>query len=675
MKQMLRKMCAERPKDWDRYLPALLFAIREVPQESLGFSPFELLYGRVIKGPMNILRELWSGEVIDEEIKTTYQYVLDLRDKLESTCKLARENLVRAKTNQKYYYNQKAKDRQFAVGDKVLLLMPTSNNKLLVQWKGPYIVTEVVNKQDYRIKMGDVEKVFNVNMMKQYVERQNVGCVCTSSKNPLEEDDSEGSEDGDKIVFVTSRQSENYSNVHIDDNLNDQQKFQVGHLLKQYNDVLTDVPGRTDVIQHDIKLTSTEPIRTRNYPIPFKSQKVLDLEVDKLLEMGVIEPSDSPYASPIVMVNKPDGSVRVCIDYRKINKVTVFDAEPMPDMEAIFTEMAGHKFYSKLDLTKGYYQVPLTENAKPMTAFETYRGLMQFTVSPFGLVNSGATFCRMMRKVLRGLSNTTSFVDDIWLYTDDWSKHLEAIDHLFQRLRDANLTAKPSKCGFGAQEIQCLGHRISSEGLQPDKSKVDAIGSAERPTTKKQVRSFLGLASFYRKFIANHASIAVPLTDLTKKNARNKDIEWGDAQEKAFQTLKTRITKYPILRLPNFQRKFVVQTDASEYGIGAVLCQEYDDGKFPVAFASRKLNKAERNYSVIEKECLGIVWAIEKFHRYLYGTNFDLETDHQPLAYLQSAKTLNARIMRWSLRLQPYRFRIVSIRGRDNQTADYLSRA
>ena len=676
LKQMLKKMCAERPKDWDRYLPALLFAIREVPQESLGFSPFELMYGRSIRGPMSILRELWTGEVTDEDVKTTYQYVVDLGDRLESTCKLARESLKSAKSKQKHYYDQKTRERKFKVGDKVLLLLPTSRNKLLVQWKGPYVVKEVISKQDYRIEVGGVEKVFHANMLKQYVERKSVSYleteVCTTEVEFGEESDVD--ESIDVFEFPSKKATQSHIDVTISDRLTDDQQKETKCLLAEFKDVLTDVPGRTNLIEHEIKLTSAEPIRTRNYPIPLKLHDAINKEVTDMLEMKVIEHSNSPYSSPIVPVVKPDSSIRLCIDYRKLNKVTLFDAEPMPNMEEVFSKMSGYKFFSKFDLTKGYYQVPLTKDTKPLTAFETSLGLMQFTVAPFGLVNSGATFCRLMRKVLRGLPNTESFVDDIWIYTHDWNDHLKAIRSLFDRLREARLTAKPSKCHIGVEQVECLGHFVSEQGLKPNEAKVKAIVESDRPYTKKQVRSFLGLVGFYRRFIPNFSAIAAPLTELTKNKQPNKNIEWGEAQEKAFGTLKMRMTNYPILRLPEIDRTFVLQTDASDKGLGAVLYQDFDDGKLPIAYASRKLLDRERNYSVIEKECLGIVWGVEKFHRYLFGTKFVLETDHAPLSYLQSAKTLNPRIMRWALRLQPYHFRIVAIRGRDNIGADYLSR-
>ena len=296
---------------------------------------------------------------------------------------------------------------------------------------------------------------------------------------------------------------------------------------------------------------------------------------------------------------------------------------------------------------------------------------------PFGLVNSGATFCRLMRIILSNLPNVDSFVDDMWIFTETWRDHMTSLRQVLDRLRSGKLTAKPSKCMIGYDSIECLSHNIVGQRVRPQEDKIQAIRDVPRPSTKRQIKSFLGLAGFYRRFIPNFSSIASPLTDLTKKSGPNSIKDWQDHHERAFQTLKNRLTSSPILRLPVFQegKPFVLRTDASDIGLGAVLLQDFEgEGRLPIAYASKKLLPQERNYSVIEKECLGIVWRVEKFRKYLYGVEFLLETDHKPLSYMQTAKVLNPRIMRWAMKLQPYRFRIVAIRGRDNLGADYLSR-
>ena len=290
---------------------------------------------------------------------------------------------------------------------------------------------------------------------------------------------------------------------------------------------------------------------------------------------------------------------------------------------------------------------------------------------PFGLVNAPATFSRMMRQVLRGMTQVQNYIDDILVYTETWDQHLK---QLLQRLREANLTAKPSKCQIGCQDVEFLGHIVGQGKLQPMQDKLQKIRGARHPETKKELRSFIGLASYYRKFIPNFSTIAAPLTDLTKNREPNK-VVWTGKQEEAFTLLKEHLTCSPILCLPNFEQPFTLRTDASDIGIGAVLLQDHEGVKRPVAYASRKLLPREQAYSVMERECLALVWGIAKFQIFLDGKEFVLETDHQPLSYLQRAKLLNSRIMRWALSLQPFRFRIEAIPGVRNVGADFLSRA
>ena len=363
----------------------------------------------------------------------------------------------------------------------------------------------------------------------------------------------------------------------------------------------------------------------------------MESEIDEMIELGVIVPSISPYSSPIVLVPKKDGSVIFCIDFRKLNKVTEFDAEPMPNMEEI-NRMSGHRFYSQMDLYKGYWQLGLSKRSRPYTAFETPKGLFQFKTMPFGLVNAGASFCRLIRIVLQGLRNVDSFVDDMWIFMETWEKHLKSIKATLDRLRAAKLTEKPSKCKIGYSKIECLGHNIPCEDqtLRPKDDKIQAVKDAQRPVTKKQVRGFLGLAGFYRKFIPNFSEIAAPLTDLTKKDRPNRIKDWLSHHERAFQTLKSCLTSSPILRLPVFNegKSFILRSEASDIGIEAVLLQEFEgEGKLPIAYASKKLLSQERNYSVIEKECLAIIWAIEKFRKYLFGEEFILECDQTPIIH------------------------------------------
>jgi hypothetical protein len=271
---------------------------------------------------------------------------------------------------------------------------------------------------------------------------------------------------------------------------------------------------------------------------------------------------------------------------------------------------------------------------------------------PFGLVNSGATFSRIMRVLLEGMTRVHNYIDDILIHTVTWKEHLERLVEVFQRLREANLTARPTKCYVGFDEVEFLGHIVGKGQMKPRPSKLEAIQQFKRPETKKQLRSFLGLAGYYRRFIPEFAAIACPLTDRTKKGESNA-VKWDESQENSFQTLKSKLTSSPILHLPNLSKALILRSDASNDGIGAVLLQEHDQELFPVAYASKKLNKHQRVYSTMEKECLAVIWSIRKFATFLYGKEFVIQTDHQPLTCLRKSKVANSRILRWALALQP----------------------
>ena len=388
----------------------------------------------------------------------------------------------------------------------------------------------------------------------------------------------------------------------------------------------------------------------------------------------MIRESKSPYSSPVVIVRKKDGTNRVCVDFRKLNRITEFDPTPMPTAEDIFQKMSKAKYLTKLNLSKGYWQIPVAAKDIPKTAFVTPDGSYEFVKMPFGMMNSGATLVRAIRKLLEDLDEADNYVDDIIIYTETWEQHLVVLDEVLSRLAKAGFTVRPTKCVLGADSIEVVGHRISDgiKGLHEDN--VAKIRHAKRPRTKKEVRAFLGLTGYYREFIPNYAAKAVPLSDLTKKGRPNQ-VVWSDAQEKAYNTLKAEIASSPILRLPDNTKPFTLRTDASDKGLGAVLLQEHDGKLLPVSYASKKLTEREKKYSTIERECLAVVWAVRKFLIYLYGVEFTLQTDHQPLVYLKTAKFLNDRVMRWAMFLQNYSLKIESIKGVENVGADYLSRA
>ena len=630
----------------------------------------------------NGLVERFNQTIKKMLMRSTYQYVIELRDRLESTLEIAQDNLSKMSRKYKRHYDQKAGKRQLKVGDKALVLLPTDKNKLLMGWKGPYEVVEKLSPLDYRIRISGKEKSFHINMLKQYVEREDdqemqsndESQVCAVSLVDLTAEEMEDECSDGLIETPSVCESGEGTQVNINPALSQEEQHQVRSLVQEFSGTFSEKPGRTTLMEHDIKLTTDTPVRVKQHVLPYSMMQAVNDEVRSMIELGVIERSESPYCSPVIIVKKKDNTNRFCIDFRVLNKITVFDAEPMPSMEQIFAKLAGYKFISKLDLSKGYWQIALSDRSKPYTAFQTPLGLFQFTVLPFGLVTAQASCSRLMRKLLQNLSNVDNFVDDIIIFTLTWQQHIDTLRALLQRLREANLTVKPVKCFIGFASIECLGHMVSEGTLQPCQDKINSILHAERPTTKKQVRSFLGLVGFYRQFIKNFSELAAPLTELTKKGQRNQDIKWGESQEKAFNQLRQALVSKPILKMVEISKPFTLQVDASDLGIGAIVLQEENGKKVPVAYASRKLKQSKRSYAVIEKECLALVWAVQKFSRYLYGTPCTVETDHCPLKYLNEAKLKNATLMRWALILQPYRIHINAIKGSENVGADYLSR-
>lgn len=349
------------------------------------------------------------------------------------------------------------------------------------------------------------------------------------------------------------------------------------------------------------------------------------------------------------------------------------DAYPVPRISDILEKVGNAKFLSHFDLTKGYWQVPLSEDSREKSAFVTPYGLYEFLVMPFGMKTSPATFIRLMDKVLHDEKNVVTYFDDIVIFSDSWESHLEDIENVVKKLQEANLTVRPSKCKIGATQLKCLGHIVGNGSVTPDPSKVQAIQDFPLPVTKKNLKSFLGLTGYYRAYIAKYAEISVLLTNMLKKSEPTK-LKWNSEQVTAFKLLKEALMTAPVLITPTFENPFIVQTDVSQYAIGAVLSQEMIDGDHPVSYISRKLLPREQNYSTIEKELLAIVWAIGSFSYYLDDRKFFVETDHNPLSWLHRMKDRNQRLLRWALSLQPFDFEVRYRRGSKNQNADSLSR-
>lgn len=445
--------------------------------------------------------------------------------------------------------------------------------------------------------------------------------------------------------------------------------------------------GMCNLIPHKIETTSNKPIRLPYRRVsPVQMAEVRELLQD-LLEKKIIRRSASPYASPVVLVKKKCGAIRLCIDYRLLNDITVKDSFPLPRIDESLEAMGGAKFFSSMDLSHGYFQITMDEQSIPYTAFRVPWGLFEFLRMPQGLCNSPGTFQRVMEFILGDLNlrQLVLYLDDILVFATTLEEHLERLNIVFQRLIQHGLKLKGGKCCFFQSEVRHLGHVVSAEGVSVDPEKVERILNWPIPKTGTELSSFLGLASYYRRFVPGFAKIAAPLHELkctgrkAGKPLRNSpNIVWSTQADEKFTTLKKLLSSAPVLNYPRFDKDFVVEVDASLQGLGACLMQEGDDRRLhPVAYASRGLRGAERNYpdfSSFKIELLGLKWAIaEKFREYLIGSKCKVLTDNNPLAHLQTAN-LGATEQRWVAQLAPFDLDIQYRSGRLNRCADALSR-
>ena len=485
------------------------------------------------------------------------------------------------------------------------------------------------------------------------------------------------------------------------------QEQELENLLKRYEDIFAKDEydlGRTDIVKHEIDTGNCKPIKQAAYKVNPHKKKIIEDEVKKMFKKGVIRKSNSPWSSPITLVPKPNGKWRFCTDYRKLNEITRKDNHPLPRIDSLLERFEGSKWFTTLDLAAGYWQIGMEERDIEKTAFITHKGLYEFTAMQFGLTNAPATFQRTMQVILGDLFYTKApvYIDDIIIHSKTFEDHIRDIEEVFQKLRKAKLKLGPEKCHFGFKEIKFLGHIIGKDGIKTDPAKIEKVKNYPRPVNLTQLRGFLGLAKYYRKFIKDFAKIAKPLNDLTKgmkgkpleirdgikmkrkksEKEKNKEDEgfmnnWGEKQEEAFKAIKKKLISAPILIYPDFKKEFILYTDASNIALGAVIHQKGDDGlEHVIAYENKTLNKAEQNYSTTELECLAVVWAIEKFDYYLEGNKFKVITDHIALKWLFDKAIRKGRIGRWIARLQPYicDMEVIHKSGKKHMNADALSR-
>ena len=483
----------------------------------------------------------------------------------------------------------------------------------------------------------------------------------------------------DSLFSIDSNflQSLDLTDLHLTNDQIDQLKT----LLIKYHSCFRTQSGRTTLTRHHIDTGNTKPIKIRPYRVSPPRQQIISKHINQMLGDGIIEPATGPYAAPVTLQPKKDGSLRFCVDFRQLNSVTVRDVYPIPRIDDTLDQLQAAQYFTSLDLKSGFWQIELDDESRPKTAFITHAGLFQFKVMPFGLTNAPATFQRLMDLVLGGLkwSCALVYLDDIIVYSSTFQSHLQHLESVFERIQSSGLTLQISKCQFCKNKLKYLGHVVSQSGIEPDPAKIRAVQDYPIPTRLKDVRTFLGLTSYYRRFIKNYATIAEPLIALTR-HTDHQSFVWTTPCQDAFLHLRRLLTEAPIISYPHFDQPFLLQLDASDVGISAILAQKLldPDGiarEHVIGYASRTLSQIERRYSPTERECLAIVYGCNHFRPYLEGVRFTILTDHKALKWLHSTKDLNSRLARWAMQIAAYDVEIQHRPGTANANCDALSRA
>ena len=624
-------------------------------------------------GPLLLLKEKWLDE--DPEKISVLKYVATFKDRLFRAGQMAKRNLQESQSKMKVWYDRKAKSRCFEPGDRVLVLFPVVGNPLQAKYSGPYKVVKKISDTNYLVKTPGRRKetqVCHINMLKAYHEKPKPELVTLNNRLGLESP----THSKDCVGQVAEKEDYTESEIRLENDqqpiklqnsqiLNDlgtklshlplAQRKELAEVITQYREVFPDVPSKTNLIEHDVDVGDSAPIKQHPYRVSPMKKELLDKEVQYMLKNDIIEESQSNWSSPCILVPKHDGGFRFCTDFRKVNDKTKSDSFPIPRIADCIDQIGNAKF----------------GNAK-FPRFVTPSGLYQYKVMPFGMKNAPATFQKMFNKLVRDIDGCEGYIDDVVIYSDNWSDHIRQIECFFQIMREAKLTINLMKIEFGKATVKYLGHIVGQGQVRPLDAKIQTI--VKYPTSRKELARFLGMAGYYRNFCLNFSEIAAPLTNLLSKKVK---FVWTDDCQMAFDKVKLLLQKSPVLKSPDYEKPFKLIIDSSDVGTGSVLVQEASDGlDHPVSYFSKKFLKYQKNYSVVEKETLGLVLALEHFDVYLGSTPFKIKayTDHNPLTFLKTMKNKNQRLVRWSLALREYSLEIQHIPGSENVVADALSR-
>jgi hypothetical protein len=551
---MLTAYCHDNEKSWDEGVPLVLFAAREVVQESLGFSPFQLVFGHEVRGPLKLLQEKWLCEDHSKMNVNLLDYVSKFRCRLLEAVEMASSNLESAQFKMKNLYDRRAKERTFQVGDKVLALLPLKGGSLQAKYSGPYSVIKKVNDTNYVIHTPErvkSKRLCHVNMLKAYHipcwEGVNLSSVAINCVTDCCDDDTV-LEFCDDVVECTPKMQNSDVLKDLDSKLahitNRKERRAVKDLILEYLHIFSDHPTRTNVLEHDIDVGDAKPVKIPPYRLSPVKKLALDKEVQYMLNHGIIEPSQSEWSSPCLLVPKPNGTYRVVQDFRKVNSLTKNDCYPNKRLDDCIERVGSAKYISTFDMLKGYWGVPLSERARDISAFSTPEGIYRYKVMAMGLKNAAGSYQRLMNIVLNGMPDAESFQDDAILFNNTFKEHLATMRSFFQRVSDAGLTVNLVKSVFFSAQVVYLGHVLGHCKVKPTQARISAMLEYPAPQDRKSLMRFLGMIGFYRRFCPNLSDVVSPLTNMLKKDV---PYVWNLDCETSFGKAKALLLSDPVL--------------------------------------------------------------------------------------------------------------------------------
>ena len=556
------------------------------------------------------------------------------------------------------------------------------------------VLVEIINLSDKEVVIERDKVIANISVIPENYLNFLSEDGATKTKNYKDDDRGRVSLKSNRIKVST--EEAHYLNVvstekilgelainFKDTKLNLIQQEALRNELLAFKDIFVDTskqPGRTDMLEFEIDTEAASPIKQHPYKVTKAEEEIMSAEIKQYLDLGLIRESTSPWSSPVLMIRKPDGNIRFCIDYRKLNSVTKKDSYPMPRIDDLLSSLQGSKLFSTMDIASGYWNVPMAERSIEKTAFTCKFGLYEWTVMPFGLCNAVPAFERLMETVLVDLKWRICLVylDDCVIFSKTFPEHLRRIRLVLSRFRKAGFKLKMSKCHWGKTSITFLGHMVTSQGILPNPSKVKSVMTAKRPVDLTSLRAFLGLTGYFRRFIKGYATITSPLEKLKLKDAK---FEWTQECEDAIEELKIKLCSPPVLAYPLFDKPFIIYTDASKLAVGAILMQRQEGKERVIAYVSKSLDNGQRKLvtkdnGISELESWAVVFAVRKFRAYIDRRKFELYTDHKALTWLfnKGSQSGNGKLARWALELQSYDYEVKYRPGANIGHADGLSR-